>query len=575
MNYKDEYKIWLESNYITKKDKEELLSIASDEKEIEDRFYKKLDFGTAGLRGVMGIGTNRLNIYTIRTTTQGIANFILNTCDNDEKKVVIAYDPRINSKEFAKEAALCLCANGIKVYLFDDLRPTPELSFAIMRLECIIGINITASHNPKEYNGYKVYYSDGAQITHPIDDLIISEVNKINDFSNCKYIKEEEAIDRGLLEIIGKEIDDEYILELKKLIKHDSLIRKWQEKIKIVYTPLNGAGNILVRRILNEIGFSNVYVVKEQELPDGNFPTCKYPNPEQPAVFEKALELAKEIDADLIIATDPDSDRLGAYVKDKDNTYHRLTGNMIGSILTDFVLDSKSKENGMLNSSYVVKTIVSTNMIDAICENYNTKVIEVLTGFKYIGEVIKNNENTNNIFEFGFEESYGYLIGTHAKDKDAVVSAMKLAEAVAYNMEKGLTLYDVLNKLYDKYGYYLDDSFSIELKGIDGNIKINKIMDYLRQNPLKDIGGFKVLKIRDYKIKTINNLIDNTKSEIILPMSNVIYYELDDKAWLCIRPSGTEPKIKIYIGVVSNNMDNAYKSKVIIEEAISSIINNI
>ena len=575
MNYKDEYKIWLESNYITKKDKEELLSIASDEKEIEDRFYKKLDFGTAGLRGVMGIGTNRLNIYTIRTTTQGIANFILNTCDNDEKKVVIAYDPRINSKEFAKEAALCLCANGIKVYLFDDLRPTPELSFAIMRLECIIGINITASHNPKEYNGYKVYYSDGAQITHPIDDLIISEVNKINDFSNCKYIKEEEAIDRGLLEIIGKEIDDEYILELKKLIKHDSLIRKWQEKIKIVYTPLNGAGNILVRRILNEIGFSNVYVVKEQELPDGNFPTCKYPNPEQPAVFEKALELAKEIDADLIIATDPDSDRLGAYVKDKDNTYHRLTGNMIGSILTDFVLDSKSKENGMLNSSYVVKTIVSTNMIDAICENYNTKVIEVLTGFKYIGEVIKNNENTNNIFEFGFEESYGYLIGTHAKDKDAVVSAMKLAEAVAYNMEKGLTLYDVLNKLYDKYGYYLDDSFSIELKGIEGNIKINKIMDYLRQNPLKDIGGFKVLKIRDYKIKTINNLIDNTKSEIILPMSNVIYYELDDKAWLCIRPSGTEPKIKIYIGVVSNNMDNAYKSKVIIEEAISSIINNI
>ena len=575
MNYKDEYKIWLESNYITKKDKEELLSIASDEKEIEDRFYKKLDFGTAGLRGVMGIGTNRLNIYTIRTTTQGIANFILNTCDNDEKKVVIAYDPRINSKEFAKEAALCLCANGIKVYLFDDLRPTPELSFAIMRLECIIGINITASHNPKEYNGYKVYYSDGAQITHPIDDLIISEVNKINDFSNCKYIKEEEAIDRGLLEIIGKEIDDEYILELKKLIKHDSLIRKWQEKIKIVYTPLNGAGNILVRRILNEIGFSNVYVVKEQELPDGNFPTCKYPNPEQPTVFEKALELAKEIDADLIIATDPDSDRLGAYVKDKDNTYHRLTGNMIGSILTDFVLDSKSKENGLLNSSYVVKTIVSTNMIDAICENYNTKVIEVLTGFKYIGEVIKNNENTNNIFEFGFEESYGYLIGTHAKDKDAVVSAMKLAEAVAYNMEKGLTLYDVLNKLYDKYGYYLDDSFSIELKGIDGNIKINKIMDYLRQNPLKDIGGFKVLKIRDYKIKTINNLIDNTKSEIILPMSNVIYYELDDKAWLCIRPSGTEPKIKIYIGVVSNNMDNAYKSKVIIEEAISSIINNI
>ena len=559
MNYQEQYQAWLTNPYFDEETKAELKAIANDDKEIKERFYKDLEFGTAGLRGVIGAGTNRMNIYTVRKATQGLANYIMQK-GFASKGVAIAYDSRRMSPEFANEAALCLAANGIKAYIFESLRPTPELSYAVRKLSCIAGINITASHNPPEYNGYKVYWEDGAQITPPHDKGIMDEVQKVTDYNTVKTMDVEAAKAAGLYEVIGAEIDDAYIEELKKQVIHWDAIKEVSKDLKIVYSPLHGTGNIPARRVLKELGFENVYVVKEQELPDGEFPTVSYPNPESEEAFELGLKLAKEVDADLVLATDPDADRLGVYVKDsKSGDYKVLTGNMSGCLLEEYELSQRQAVNGKLaEDGAVISTIVTSNMAGTIAKSYGLRFIEVLTGFKFIGQQILGFEQSGvGTYLFGFEESYGCLIGTHARDKDAIVATMALCEAAAYYKTQGKTLWDAMIDMYEKYGYYKDDIQSITLKGIEGLAKIQEILETLRKEPPVEIAGYKVLKARDYKADTIKDLATGEVTTTGLPSSNVLYYDLTDDAWLCVRPSGTEPKVKFYYGVKGASLEDA------------------
>lgn len=557
MDYKERYEEWLANPYFDEDAKAELRSIAEDDNEIKERFYTDLEFGTAGLRGIIGAGTNRMNIYTVRKATQGLANYIMKS-GNAGKGVAIAYDSRRMSPEFADEAALCLAANGIKSYVFESLRPTPELSYAVRKLGCIAGINITASHNPPEYNGYKVYWEDGAQITPPHDKGIMDEVKAVEDYTTMKTMSLEEAKAAGLYEVIGADVDDAYIAELKKQVLHQDAIDAVGKDLKIVYSPLHGTGNIPARRILKELGFENVYVVKEQELPDGEFPTVSYPNPEAAEAFELGLKLAKEVDADIVLATDPDADRLGVRVKDKDGVYHDLTGNMSGCLLADYEIGERKELKGLPEDGYLIKTIVTSNMADAIAKYYDAGLIEVLTGFKFIGQQILGFETSGKgEYLFGFEESYGCLIGTHARDKDAIVATMALCEAAAYYKTLGMNLWDAMIALYDRYGYYKDDIQAITLKGIEGLAKIQEILETLRKNPPMEIAGYKVLKARDYKADTIKDMETGEVTGTGLPNSNVLYYDLTDDAWLCVRPSGTEPKVKFYYGVKGTSLEDA------------------
>lgn len=558
MSYKDLYNEWLSNPYFDEETKAELKAISGDEKEIEERFYTELEFGTAGLRGVIGAGTNRMNIYVVRKATQGLANYIIKM-NSQKKGVAIAYDSRRMSPEFADEAARVLCANGIKAYVFESLRPTPELSFAVRELGCTAGINITASHNPAEYNGYKVYWEDGAQITPPHDKGIMDEVKAITDLSTVKTMTKEAAVEAGLYTIIGAEMDDKYMEVLKAQVKNQDVINEMQKDIKIVYTPLHGTGNIPARRVLKEIGFENVYVVKEQELPDGNFPTVDYPNPEAEAAFALALKLADEVDADLVLATDPDADRLGVYVKDsKTGEYHELTGNMSGCLLAEYEISQIKAKGNMPKDGAVIRSIVTTTMSDAIAEYYGAEHIEVLTGFKYIGEqILKFEKSGKGTYLFGFEESYGCLIGTYARDKDAIVATMALCEAAAYYKKKGMTLWDAMIEMYEKYGYYKEGVQSITLKGKEGIEKIQATLEKLRATTPETFGKYNVVAARDYKTGIVKNLVTGEETQTGLPASNVLYYELNDGAWVCVRPSGTEPKIKFYCGVKASSLESA------------------
>ncbi|WP_297779598.1 phospho-sugar mutase [Blautia sp.] len=573
MDYKKLYEEWLSNPYFDEETKAELKAIEQDENEIKERFYKELEFGTAGLRGVIGAGTNRMNIYTVRKTTQGLANYIA-AVSGQEKGVAIAHDSRRMSPEFAKEAALCLAANGVKAYIFDSLRPTPELSYAVRKLGCIAGINITASHNPPEYNGYKVYWEDGAQITPPHDSGIMAEVQKVTDYNTVKTMDEEAAKVAGLFQVIGKEVDDAYVEELKSQVIHMDAIKAMAKELKIVYSPLHGTGNIPARRVLKELGFEQVYVVKEQELPDGEFPTVSYPNPEADEAFELGLKLAKEVDADLVLATDPDADRLGVRVKDKNGEYHTLTGNMSGCLLADYELGQRKAVNGSLpQDGAMISTIVTTNMAAAIAKYYGVKFIEVLTGFKYIGQQILGFETSGvGSYLFGFEESYGCLIGTHARDKDAIVATMALCEAAAYYKTKDMTLWDAMIEMYERYGYYKDDIQSITLKGIEGLAQIQTILENLRKNPPAEIGGYKVLSARDYKADTIVDMETKEVKATGLPSSNVLYYDLTDDTWVCVRPSGTEPKIKIYYGVKGTSLTDAEEKSAALGQELKKLI---
>ena len=555
--YEIRYNEWLNSKVIDKESKKELESIKQNEQEIEDRFYKDLEFGTAGLRGVIGIGTNRMNKYTVTKATQGLANYIIKQGGKD-RGVAIAYDSRIMSKEFSEETALCLNANGIKTYKFEDVRPTPELSFAVRELGCIAGIVITASHNPPEYNGYKVYWEDGAQIVEPTDKEIINEVNSIKDFATIKTMNKKEAVEKGLYNIIGNKIDDRYIEELKKLIVNQDAINKMQKDIKIVYTPLHGTGGKMVKTILSQIGFENVYIVKEQEQPDGHFPTVSYPNPEGEKAFALALDLAKKVDADIILANDPDADRLGIYVKDtKTKQYIKFNGNMTGNLIAEYILSQK-KANGTLPiNGAIIKTIVSSNMTDAIAKEYGVKLFSTLTGFKNVAKIIRDFEKDNSYkCLFSYEESYGCIIGTHARDKDGIVAVMTICEAVASYKMHGLTLWDEMQEMYKKYGYYQERQISITLKGIDGAEQIKKIMENIRNNPPKEIAKLKVKAFGDYNKQEII-FEDGSKTNTELPKSNVLYFDLEKNSWICVRPSGTEPKIKFYIGVCEESMEKA------------------
>lgn len=552
------YQRWCEDEYFDADTRAELKAIADDPQEIKERFYKDLEFGTGGLRGILGAGTNRMNIYTVRKATQGLANFIIKE-NAQAKGVAIAFDSRHMSPEFAKETALCMAANGIKAYIFPSLRPTPMLSFALRELGCTAGVVVTASHNPPQYNGYKVYWEDGAQITAPKDKQIITEVQAITDFAQVKTMSEEDAKAAGLYEVIGEEIDDKYMEALKKLVLRPEAIKEQADKLKIVYTPLHGTGNVPARRVLKELGFTHVYVVPEQELPDGEFPTVSYPNPEAAEAFELALALAKEKNADLVLATDPDADRLGVYVKDaKTGEYHSLTGNMSGCLLAEYTISQIKEKKGLPEDGALIKTIVTTNLADAIAKSYGIRLIECLTGFKYIGQQILGFEQSGKgTYLFGFEESYGCLIGTHARDKDAIVATMALCEAAAYYKKQGKTLWDQMLAIYDKYGYYKDSVKSVTMKGIEGLAKIAQTMENLRANAPENIGPYKVLQARDYKLDTCKNMETGEVTPTGLPQSNVLYYDLEDGAWLCVRPSGTEPKIKLYYGVKGSSMEDA------------------
>ncbi len=558
MNYMEQYRYWCEDDYFDDATKKELLAIKDDDAQIQDRFYKDLEFGTGGLRGVIGAGTNRMNIYTVRRATQGLANYITKMNAGD-KGVAIAYDSRFMSPQFADEAALCLNANGIKAYVFESLRPTPELSFALRTLGCTAGIVVTASHNPPEYNGYKVYWEDGAQITSPRDTDIIDEVLAVTDYNDVLTMAKEEAISKHLYNVIGKEIDDKYMVELKKQIIHPEIIEAVADSIKIVYTPFHGTGNIPVRRILSELGFKHVYVVPEQELPDPKFTTLEYPNPEDPKAFTLALKLAKEKDADIVLATDPDADRLGIYAKDAaTGEYIPFTGNMSGMLIAEYILREKKAAGTLPANAALIKTIVTTNLADAITDAYGVKLIEVLTGFKYIGEQIKLFEQNHNYeYVFGLEESYGCLAGTHARDKDAVVAVMCLCEVAAWCKHNGITVWDQMQKIYKQFGYYMEGIHTITLKGIDGAQQIKDMMDKLRANPPKEFDGLKVLKFRDYTKNTITDLATGEVTPAGLPNSNVLYFDIENDSWCCARPSGTEPKIKFYMGIKGSNMEDA------------------
>ncbi|WP_173472074.1 phospho-sugar mutase [Eubacterium ruminantium] len=575
MDYKKVYEEWLTNPFFDEETKAELKAIENDENEIKERFFSELEFGTAGLRGVIGAGTNRMNKYVVARATQGLANYIISKGGQD-KGVAIAFDCRNFSPEFADVAALTLNANGIKAYRFESLRPTPELSFAVRHLGCIAGINITASHNPPEYNGYKVYWEDGAQITPPNDTGIMDCVKALK-IEDAKTMDMDAAVAAGLYNVIGQEVDDAYIAELKKVIIHQDAIDKFGKDIKVVYSPLHGTGNIPARRILKEIGFPNVYVVPEQELPDGNFPTVDYPNPEAKEAFKLALKLAEEVDADLVLATDPDADRLGVYVKDsKTGEYMCLTGNMSGSLLAEYELSQVAATKGIPADGKLVKTIVTTNLVDQIAKAYNVEEEECLTGFKWIGRRILAYENEGHgTYLFGFEESYGCLIGTHARDKDAIVATMALCEAAAFYKSQGKTLWDAMIDMYDKYGYYIDAITTITMKGIEGIAKIGSIMEALRADSPSEIAGYKVLAVRDYQKDTVTDLATGKVTSTGLPKSNVIYYDLSDDAWLCARPSGTEPKIKFYYGVKGTSLEDSKAKSDKFAEDVQKLISSL
>lgn len=575
-DYMKIYKEWLDNPYFDEATKEELRNIAGDENEIKERFYMDLEFGTAGLRGIIGAGINRMNIYTVRRATQGLANYIIKQ-GGAGKGVAIAYDSRRMSPEFAEEAALTLAANGIKAYKFESLRPTPELSFAVRELGCIAGINITASHNPPEYNGYKVYWEDGAQFTPPHDKGVTEEVMAITDLSTVRTTDAQSARTSGNYQIIGREIDDKYIAQVKAQVVNQGAIDKMQDQITIVYTPLHGTGNIPARRVMKELGFTHVFVVPEQELPDGEFPTVSYPNPEAKEAFELGLKLAKEKNADLVLATDPDADRLGVYVKDtKSGEYIPLTGNMLGSLLCEYVLSQKKAKGEIPADGQVVKSIVTTNLVDAVAKYYGVELVEVLTGFKWIGQRVLENEKTGKgTYLFGMEESYGCLIGTYARDKDAISATAALCEAAAYYKEKGMTLWDAMVEMYEKYGYYKDEVQAIGLKGIEGLAKIQEIMEYFRSNTPEEIGGYKVLSARDYNADTVKDMTTGAVEPTGLPSSNVLYYDLEDNAWLCVRPSGTEPKIKFYLGVKGSSLEDADVKAAKLGEAVMETVNKL
>ena len=573
MNARKIYKFWLTDSYFDEQTKEELRSIAGDEKEIEERFYRDLEFGTGGLRGIIGAGTNRMNIYTVRKATQGLANFIMKE-KAQEKGVAIAYDSRNMSPEFAKEAALCLAANGIRAYIFPSLRPTPMLSFALRELGCTAGIVVTASHNPPEYNGYKVYWEDGAQITSPKDKEIIGEVNAITDYAQVRTTSRREAEKAGLYQVIGEEMDDKYMEALKKLVLHPEIIKKEAENLRIVYTPLHGTGNLPVRRVLRELGFANVYVVKEQELPDGNFPTVSYPNPEDKDAFALALKLAKEVDADIVLATDPDADRLGVYAKDTaTGEYESFTGNMSGMLILEYQLARRKALGTLPENGAVVTTIVSGKMAREITQAYQVELIETLTGFKYIGEQIKFFEqNQEHEYVFGYEESYGCLVGTHARDKDAVVAVMALCEAAAYWKSQGMTLCDKMQELFETYGYYQENLCTVTLKGQNGARQIAEMMENIRAHVPKSVGGLKVVQFRDYREDVKLDMVRGEKTGTGLPKSNVLYFELEKGAWCCVRPSGTEPKIKFYIGVKGESKEEAEDRLQNLTEAVKRLL---
>ena len=572
-DYMKIYQEWLSNPYFDEATKEELRAIEGNENEIKERFYMDLEFGTAGLRGIIGAGINRMNIYVVRRATQGLANYIIKQ-GAANKGVAIAYDSRHMSPEFAMEAAMTLAANGIKAYKFESLRPTPELSFAVRELGCVAGINITASHNPPEYNGYKVYWEDGAQFTPPHDKGVTEEVLAIEDLSTVKTTDEASATAAGLYQVIGQEIDDKYIAQVKAQVVNQKAIDEMQDQITIVYTPLHGTGNIPARRVMKEIGFTHVYVVPEQELPNGDFPTVSYPNPEAKEAFELGLKLAKEKDADLVLATDPDADRLGVYVKDtKSGEYIPLTGNMSGSLLCEYVLSQKQAAGKIPADGQVVKSIVSTNLIDAVAKSYGAELIEVLTGFKWIGKQILKNETTGHgTYLFGMEESYGCLIGTYARDKDAISATAALCEAAAYYKQKGMTLWDAMIAMYEKYGYYKDAVKAIGLSGIEGLAKIQSIMETLRNNTPTEVGGYKVTSARDYKLDTIKDMATGEVKPTGLPSSNVLYYDLEDGAWICVRPSGTEPKIKFYFGVKGTSLEDAEEKENALGAAVMAMV---
>ena len=576
MDYRQEYDKWCNDPYFDDQTREELKAIAGDDKEIEDRFYRTLEFGTAGLRGVIGAGTNRMNIYTVRQATQGLANYIL-AQGGQEKGVAIAHDSRLMADEFTDAAALCLAANGIKTYVFKSLRPVPELSFAVRTLGCIAGIVITASHNPREYNGYKVYWEDGAQVTPPHDTGIMAEVAKVTSFDMVKTMEKEKAQAEGLYQIISDDVDESYFAELRNLSIHPEIIKKMAKDIKIVYTPLHGTGLGPVKRVLSDLGFENVYIEPQQAVADGHFPTAPYPNPENPDAWELALKLAKEKDADLVLATDPDADRLGVYCKDtKSGEYVTFTGNMSAMLIAEYILGQKRANNSMPENPVLVESIVSTDMAKAIAKAYNVALIEVLTGFKYIGQQILGFETSKKgEYLFGFEESYGCLIGTHARDKDAIVATMALCEAAAYYKTKDMTLWDAMIEMYERYGYYKDDIQSITLKGIEGLAKIQEILETLRKNPPTEIAGYKVLKARDYKADTIQDMQTGEVSSTGLPTSNVLYYDLSDDAWLCVRPSGTEPKVKFYYGIKGTSLSDADEKSAAMGKEVLAMIDKI
>ena len=572
MSYKEKYEEWLQSPVIDEDTKAELRAVASDEDELYDRFYTQLEFGTAGLRGVIGAGENRMNVYTVRRATQGLANYIKGL-NREAMGVAIAYDSRHMSPEFADTAALCLAANGIKAYVFETLRPTPELSFAVRYLKCTAGINITASHNPPEYNGYKVYWEDGAQITPPHDSGIMDAVKAIESYEECLTMDKEEAVKAGLYQVIGKDIDDPYIAEVRKQVKNPDAIKKYGKDLKIVYTPFHGTGLVPVTRVLQELGFENVYVVPEQAQPDGDFPTVAYPNPEDKAAFKLALDLAAEKDADLVLATDPDADRLGVYVKDRDGVYQVLTGNMSGCLLAEYTISQIKEKQGLPEDGALIKSIVSSNMADAIAKYYGIELIETLTGFKYIGlEILKMEETGKGQYLFGFEESYGCLIGTYARDKDAVVATMALCEAAAYYKDQGKNLWDVMLEMYERYGYYYEDVVSVTMKGADGIAKIGSIMEELRQAVPEEVGGKKVLRFRDFKTDTDKDMVTGETKTTGFPASNVLYFDFADGEWLCVRPSGTEPKIKLYIGVNGTSIEDAREKAEVFKEKAALLL---
>ena len=573
MGYQEQYNYWLSDPYFDEKTKEELKAIGDDQKEIEERFYKELEFGTGGLRGVIGAGTNRMNIYTVRKATQGLANYILKQ-GTQAKGVAIAYDSRRMSPEFADVAALCLNANGIKAYVFESLRPTPMLSYAVRKLGCTAGIVVTASHNPPEYNGYKAYWEDGAQVAYPRDEEIIKEVKAVTDYNDVKTMDKAEAEKAGLYNVIGKDIDDPYMEEIKKQIIHPEVIKEMADDIKIVYTPFHGTGNIPVRRVLSELGFKHVYVVPEQELPDPDFTTLEYPNPEDPKAFTLALKLAKEKDADIVLATDPDADRLGIYAKDtKTGEYVPFTGNMSGMLIGEYIFRERKATGTLPENPALVTTIVTTNLTMPIAADYGAKLIEVLTGFKYIGEQIKLFEQNHTYnYVFGLEESYGCHAGTHARDKDAVVAVMCLCEVAAFCKKQGITLWDQMINIYKKYGFYKEGIHTLTMKGLEGAEEIKAIMNRLRENPPKEFAGLKVLKFRDYDRNVILDMASGEKSETGLPKSNVLYFELENDSWCCARPSGTEPKIKFYMGIKGDSLEDADKKLAALKEAVIAAV---